>query len=54
MFRFVQRNVQGAAEAEGLIQRWKKVAEQWEDKVKQKEEAVNNLVKQREQYEGES
>ena len=54
MFHFVQDKVQGNAGAEGNIQEWKKEAEEWEDKVKKNQEAVSNIVKKREQYEGES
>ena len=54
MFHFVQNKVQGFAGYEGDIQRCKKEAEKYEDKVKQKEEAVKSLKKKKEQYEGES
>ena len=54
MFHFVQAKVLGSAEAEGEIQRWKKEAEEWEDKVKKSQEAVMNIEKKRKQYEGES
>ena len=55
MFHFVQKKVQGqgAVEAEGYIQRYKKSAEKCEDKVKKNEEVVKKLEKKREQYEGE-
>ena len=53
MFHFVQLKVQGAVGAESTIQRYKKEAEEWEDKVKKNEEVVNKLEKKREQYEGE-
>ena len=36
------------------IRRYKQLAEEWEDKVKKKEEVVEKLEKKREQYEGES
>ena len=55
MFHFVQDKVQwGNVGAEGWIQRYKKQAEEWEDKVKENQEAVSNITKKREQYEGES
>ena len=54
MFHFVQRKVQGDVVAESGIQRYKKEAEEWEDKVKKNEEVVKKLEKKREQYEGES
>ena len=54
MFHFVQYKVRGIVEVEGLIQQYKKEAEEWEDKVKKNEEVVNKLEKKREQYEGES
>ena len=54
MFHFVQWKVQGDAEAEGNIQHYKKKAEEWEDKVKKNQEAITNIQKKREQYEGES
>ena len=54
MFHFVQKKVQGAVGAEDYIQVWKKLAEEWEDKVKKNEEIVKKLEKKREQYEGES
>ena len=50
MFHFVQRKVWGDAGAEGYIQRWKKEAEEWEDKVKKNQEAITIIVKRREQY----
>ena len=49
----MQRKVRGAVGAESNIQRYKKSAEEWEDKVKKNEEVVNKLEKKREQYEGE-
>ena len=54
MFHFVQNKVWGNAGAEGDIQYWKKEAEEWEDEVKKNQEAVSNIEKKREQYEGES
>ena len=54
MFHFVQGKVQGAVGVESYIQRYKKEAEEWEDKVKKNEEVVKKLEKKREQYEGES
>ena len=54
MFHFVQSKVQGNAGAEGYIQRCKKAAEEWEDKVKKNQEAISNIVQKKEQYEGES
>ena len=56
MFYFVQYAVQGfaGAEAEGRIQRWKKEAEEREDKVKKNQEAISKIQKEREQYESES
>ena len=59
MFHFVQGKVQGNAGAMGRhiqsnIQHWKKEAEEWEDKVKKNQEAVSNIQKHKEQYEGES
>ena len=53
MFHFVQEKVQGDVGAESDIQRYKKLAEEWEDKVKKNEEVVNKLEKKKEQYEGE-
>ena len=50
----VQRKVRGVAGAEGNIQRFKKAAEEREDTVKKNQEAVSNIQKKREQYEGES
>ena len=38
---------------EGLLQYWKKEAEELEDKVKKNEEVVKELEKKREHYEGE-
>ena len=49
----MQLKVQGAVGRESEIQRYKKSAEEWEDKVKKYEEVVNKLEKKREQYEGE-
>ena len=46
-------NVFGVLMAEGYIQRWKKEAEEWEDKVKKNEGVVKELEKKREHYEGE-
>ena len=54
MFHFVQRKILGDARAEGEIQHSKKQAEVWENKVKKNQEAISNIVKKREQYEGES
>ena len=54
MFHFVQYKVQGVTGVEGDIQRYKKEAEECEDKVKKNQEAITNIVKKREQYEGES
>ena len=55
MFHFVQWKVQGVVEVvrvESKIQRCKKLAEEWEDKVKKNEEVVKKLEKKREQDEG--
>ena len=54
MFHFVQEKVQGYAGAEGYIQRYKKAAEEWEDKVKKNQEAISNIEMKKEQYESES
>ena len=54
MFYFVQEEVWGVAGAEGEIQRNKKRAEEWEDKVKKILETITNIEMKREQYEGES
>ena len=54
MFHFVQEKVLGFAGAEGKIQRFKEKAEEWEDKVKKNQEAITNIEKKRDQYEGES
>ena len=54
MFHFVQQKVVGVAGVEGLIQRYKKAAEEWDDQVKKNQEAVSDINKKREQYEGES
>ena len=54
MFHFVQQKVWGDVWEEGDIQRYKKEAKEWEDKVKKNEEVVKKLEKKREQYEGES
>ena len=54
MLHFVQLKVLGNVGAEDDIQRWKKEAEEWEDKVKKNQEAITIIVKRREQYEGES
>ena len=53
VFHFVQDKVMGEVGAEGDSQRWKKRAEEWEDKVKKNKEVVMKLEKKREQYEGE-
>ena len=53
VFHFVQRMVEGDVWAEGHIQRWKKVTEEWEYKVKKNEEVIKKLEKKREHYEGE-
>ena len=53
MLHFVQLKVQGVPGNSG-IQRHRKEAEEWEDKEKKNREAVMNIVKKREQYEGES
>ena len=50
----VQSKVRGDVLAEDWTQRWKMEAEKWEDKVKKNQEAITNLKKKREQYEGES
>ena len=49
----MQEKVWGTVGAESYIQRYKKEAEEWEDKVKKNEEVVKKLEKKREQYEGE-
>ena len=53
VFHFVQEKVRGAVGVEGIIQLWKKTAEEYEDKVKKNEEVVKKLEKKREHYEGE-
>ena len=54
MFHFVQYKVEGYAGAENGIQHCKEEVEEWENKVKKNQEAVSNIVKKKEQYEGES
>ena len=49
----MQHKVRGVVGAEDGIQRCKKRAEEWKDKVKKNEEVVMKLEKKREQYEGE-
>ena len=49
----MQGKVSGLVGAERHIQRYKKEAEKYEDKVKKNEEVVMKLEKTREQYEGE-
>ena len=52
MFHFVQHKVKGDVRAESEIRHYKKLAEEWEDKVKKNEEVIKKLEKKREQYEG--
>ena len=54
VFHFVQYKIWGDASAEDNIQQFKKEAEKWVDKVKKNQEAISNIEKKREQYEGES
>ena len=49
----MQDKVRGTVGAESGIQRYKKLAEECEDKVKKNEELVNKLEMKKEQYEGE-
>ena len=53
VFHFVQLKVRGVMGVEGLIQHWKKRAEEWVDAVKKNEEVIKQLEKKREHYEGE-
>ena len=53
MFHVVQGKVWGNVGVEVDIQRYKKQAEEWGDKVKKNEEVLTNLEKKREQYKGE-
>ena len=54
LYNIIQNKFQEGTypESEGEIQRYKKYAEDWEDDVRKNEEAVMEIKKKREHYEG--